>query len=89
MNAEQKSNFYESLKNHQIRGRGIVWFAQQVELTASENTFLPYPVKGVLIIAEQGTDLNPIVAIFHRLKPDGSLNAPVSVPRPEYRSATL
>lgn len=76
--------FDESMKVHQIRGAGISGFAQKVTLTDSDNTYMAYPAKGVLVILEQGTDLSIIKAVFHRLHEDNTLGPPVSAYRPAF-----
>jgi hypothetical protein len=69
--------FHDSLKAHQIKCAGTSWFSLPVTLEASDNSFLTYPVDGVIRFAEQGVNLTIITAIFHRLNDDGSLGAPV------------
>jgi len=81
---EQRAAFHASLRAHQIKTRGIDGFPLVVNLMASENDYLSYPAKGVISINEQGTDLSVIVAIFRRLKDDGSLGAPVVVKNPVF-----
>lgn len=81
--------FLNSLQAHQIKGHGIVGFPLSVELLSSANDCLSYPVKGVIVIQEQGTDLSIISAVFHRLNDDGSLGAPVVVKRPVFTHRDL
>lgn len=77
--------FFESLKNHQITGKGIVGFGLPVTLTDSDNQYLSYPIRGVIVILEQGTDLSIIKAVFHVRDPaSDSLGPPVSVGHPRF-----
>ncbi len=75
---------HKSMKDHQIKGKGISGLALMVTLTASENTYLTYPVRGALVILEQGTTLGINVAVFHRLEDDGRLGAPSRVVAPVF-----
>lgn len=74
--------FDESMKVHQIRC--TQGFAMRVTLTDSDNTYMAYPAKGVLVILEQGTDLSIIGAVFHPLHDDNTLGPPVSAYRPAF-----
>lgn len=76
--------FYESMKVHQLKTQGISGFSLQVTLTASENTYIDYPARGVLVVLEHSTDLRISQAVFHHLKDDGRLGPPVEVRRPKF-----
>lgn len=76
--------FFDSLKAHQIPCQGISNFGLPVTLLASDNTYLQYPVQGVIVILEHGMNLTIIKAVFHRQQDDGSLGAPVSVPNARF-----
>lgn len=83
MTDEQKRrNFHESMRIHQIKPKNH--FNLPVTITGSDNTYLQYPVSGVINIIEQGTNLSIIVAVFRQFRPDGSLGAPVSVRNPKF-----
>ena len=75
---------YTSLRNHQITGKGTVGFPLFVTLTQSDNQHLQYPIRGVLVINEQGMDLRIIQAVFHELREDGSLGPPVTAENPRF-----
>lgn len=75
---------FKSLDIHCIKPKH--GFALKVRLLASENEYIAYPAKGVLVIAEQGVTLEPIVAVFHRLRDDGTLGPPVRVRNPRFES---
>jgi hypothetical protein len=77
--------FHDSLKIHRIKSAGTSWFSLPVTLEASENTYLSYPVDGVIRFAEQAVDLSIMQAIFHNLNADGSLGPPVSAPNAQFR----
>lgn len=81
---ENSAKFYESMDIQQIKGAGISWFSLPVTLTASDNTYIKYPANGVIRFCEQGTNLSIIKAVFHALKADGSLGAPVEVKNPVF-----
>jgi hypothetical protein len=76
--------FQDSLRDHQINGKGIVGFSQVVTLHSSENPHFNYPVKGIITIIEQGNDLSIVSAVFRQFRDDGSLNAPVVVKNPVF-----
>lgn len=78
-----RAALFASLDNHGIPCAGITNFGLRGVLINSDNKYLRYPVNGVLVIVEQGTDLS-IKAVFHRLKSDGSLEAPVVVGNPMF-----
>lgn len=78
------ARFHSSLQNHQIKTPGIMNTGLRVTLTASDNTYIKYPCKGVLVIKEQGTSLHIAVAVFHALRDDGSLGPPVSASNPVF-----
>lgn len=75
---------FDSLINHQIEGKGISGLALPVNLLSSSNEFLTYPCSGVLEILEHGADLSIVVAVFHRLNKDWTLDAPVEVKNIEF-----
>lgn len=81
----EKTVFYESMKDHQIKCSGTSWFSLPVVLEASDNEYLSYPSVGVIRFAEQATDLNITTAIFHQMAYDGRLGPPVSVRNPRFR----
>lgn len=80
----RRENFFESLKQHSIKGKGTIGYTQIVTLTESDNGYLRYPVRGALTIIEQGVDLSPIVAVFRTLNEDGTLGVPVETRRPKF-----
>ena len=80
-----KSNFYKSMDDHQIKCGGTSWFSLPVVLEASDNEYISYPSVGVIRFAEQMTDLTIGQAIFHQMSCDGKLGAPVSVKNPKFR----
>lgn len=82
--SEKSMNFLNSLDTHQIKLHN--GFAQKIRLVTSENPYFKYPVIGVLVAFEQGTDLSIITAIFHKQNTDGSLGAPAIVKKPVYES---
>lgn len=84
---EKSMNFLNSLDIHQIKLHH--GFAQKIRLMSSENTYFKYPVIGVLVAFEQGTDLSIIQAIFHKQDADGSLGAPAVVKKPVYESLQI
>ena len=51
---------------------------------ASDNKHLAYPVKGVLLVFEQGTDLGISQAVFHERNSGGALGAPCVVNNPKF-----
>lgn len=81
----EMQTFYKSLKNHQIKCAGTSWFSLPVILEASDNTYISYPCAGVIRFAEQSTNLNIAVAIFHAIDEQGNLGAPVSAKNPKFR----
>ena len=81
---DYRTAFHDSLRAHQIKGQGIRGFSLVVNLMSSENDYLSYPVKGVITINEQGTDLSVSIAVFRHLKEDGSLGAPVVTKNPVF-----
>lgn len=80
-----QDKFRNGLNTHQI---GITHnFAQVVTLLSGENHYLTFPVKGVLIISEQGTDLSILTAVFLKMETDGTLGAPVNVKNPIFTNS--
>lgn len=77
-------NFYDSLKHQQLKTQGICRISLPVTLTGSDNEYLKYPVRGVLTMLEQKTDLRMGATIFNRLLEDGSLDVPVRVSNPKF-----
>lgn len=73
-----------SLIAHQIESKGISGLALPVNLLSSSNAYLSYPCLGILVILEHGEDLSINVAVFHRLKNDWTLDAPVEVKDVEF-----
>lgn len=80
----RRTAYHASLDNHCIKGKGIIGFGLRVRLDASVNECIPYPIKGVLVILEQGTDLSIIKAVFHMERDDGSLGPPVTADKPVF-----
>ena len=85
MDDEKILTYLASLDAQNIKSPGISWFSMPVVLTGSDNPLLPYPVRGVLRICEQGTNLMPVHAVFHCLQLDGKLRAPVTAKNPNFR----
>lgn len=81
----RRSNYHQSLENHQVRGKGTIGFGLPVVLLSSENPYLAPGARGVLVIIEQGVDLSVIVAVFHRLdETNHTLGPPVECRKPVF-----
>jgi hypothetical protein len=80
-------NFHASLGRHRVRQldkSADLPFSMVVILTGGDNDRLQYPVRGVLRVNEQNTDLRFLVCSFLPLTEDGTLGHAVSVRDPRF-----
>ena len=79
MDEKRRARREASLAAHGIKGHGISWISLPVYLEESDNEYLAYPVRGVIRLCEQRTDLSIASAVFHCELDDGSLGPPLRV----------